>query len=142
MNTDVVSNLVLAGCGGILIGVSATMLLAFNGRVAGISGITNRLFLWKRGDVAWRVCFLLGLLGPAWLLFKAQPQFFGPPVTTPSRLMFAGLLVGFGTAMGNGCTSGHGVCGISRFSVRSVVATLVFMASAMFTVWWVKNFWS
>jgi uncharacterized protein len=118
----------LATAGGALIGLAAAVLIVFNGRVAGISGIAGGLFTPARADVAWRVTFLLGLV-IAPILYGAV---LGLPViqieaSTPT-LVIAGLLVGVGTRYGAGCTSGHGVCGLSRFSMRSLVATLTFMA--------------
>jgi uncharacterized membrane protein YedE/YeeE len=121
--------------GGVLIGLSATLLLLANGRIAGISGITNGLFTSSAGDKAWRACFLLGLVLGA----GSYVTFFGLTFESPQRelpmLLAAGFLVGFGTRLGNGCTSGHGVCGIARFSIRSLVATGVFLVTAIATVW-------
>lgn len=118
--------------GGVLIGLSATLLLWLNGRVAGISGILNGAMSPRRGEVAWRAAFLLGLVAAGGLymaLVPGAPQ----PRSDFSRagLVVAGLLVGFGTRMGNGCTSGHGVCGIGRFSTRSLVAVVTFMTTAI-----------
>ena len=126
--------------GGVLIGLSATALLWLNGRVAGISGIFNGVLFPKAGDVAWRLAFVVGLIGAAGLyiaLVPGAPQ----PRTDFSRvgLVVAGLLVGFGTRMGNGCTSGHGVCGLGRLSMRSFVAVLTFMATAMATTFVVRH---
>jgi uncharacterized membrane protein YedE/YeeE len=126
--------------GGALIGVSASILLAFSGRIAGISGIFGGALVPKRGDSAWRVWFLAGLIltGVAWRIFS--PASFGAPVAQPLSLtIFAGLLVGVGTQIGNGCTSGHGVCGISRGSKRSITATMIFMATAAVTVFIVRH---
>ena len=118
-----------------LIGCSAALLLACNGRLAGISGILNGVYPNSSFERAWRLLFLAALLGAAAVAF----HFF--PASRPHRMGFptgglvvAGLLVGFGTRMGNGCTSGHGVCGLGRLSGRSLVAVLVFMAAAMLTV--------
>jgi len=118
--------------GGLLIGLAASLLLVGYGRVAGISGIAGNLLL-GAGDRAWRVAFLMGLvlagLGGAWLLpvgSTASPR----PLAAVAA---AGLLVGIGTRLGSGCTSGHGVCGLSRLSPRSMVATLTFMASGAVT---------
>ncbi len=121
--------------GGALIGLAATLLWLMNGRVAGISGIVNGFFARAAGDTAWRAWFLAGLLvGGA--LYAAV---FGVPFDLRSDfsmplLILAGLLVGFGTRLGSGCTSGHGVCGIARLSTRSLVATVVFLITAMLTV--------
>src|SRR5688500_1142887 len=116
--------------GGVLIGLAATLLLWLNGRIAGISGILGGVLLPKTGDTAWRVAFMLGLIAAAGLYMALVPN--APqPRTDFSRagLLLAGLLVGFGTRMGNGCTSGHGVCGIGRLSLRSLVAVVTFMAT-------------
>lgn len=122
----------LALSGGILIGLSAVLLLWLNGRIAGISGIVNGILLPKRGETRWRVAFLLGMIGAAGLYMAFVP---GAPQPREdfSRmgLVVAGVLVGFGTRMGNGCTSGHGVCGIGRLSARSIVAVLTFMFTAV-----------
>lgn len=120
--------------GGALIGVAAALLLLLNGRIAGISGILGGLLRPVRGDAGWRIAFLLGLAGAPLLYMLFAPL----PVTHiaagPGALAMAGLLVGFGTRYGSGCTSGHGVCGISRLSLRSLVATAVFMATGFATV--------
>jgi uncharacterized protein len=120
--------------GGALIGFSAVLLFALNGKIAGISGIVGRLLTGARDDRAWRIAFLAGLvLGPlaaASLNVAFTPRIdAGIPV-----LVIAGLLVGYGTQLGNGCTSGHGICGLARFSPRSLTATLAFMAVAIATV--------
>ena len=126
--------------GGGLIGLSAAMFMLLNGRIAGISGILGGL-LGKReaGDTAWRLLFILGMvLAPlSWLLFDQMPSVqidAGYPL-----LIAAGFLVGISTRYGSGCTSGHGVCGISRFSPRSLVATLSFMATGFITVFVVRH---
>ena len=118
--------------GGVLIGVAAAMLLLLSGRIAGISGIVGGLFAPKRSDFAWRVAFVLGLL-------IAPVAMTAYPVERRidagfAVLALAGLLVGLGTSYASGCTSGHGVCGLSRLSPRSLVATLAFMAAGMATV--------
>jgi uncharacterized membrane protein YedE/YeeE len=120
--------------GGVLIGLAAALLVLFNGRIAGISGIVGGLLRPVRGDVTWRAAFVAGLvLAPlGWLLFGALPKLHvdaGLPV-----LVVAGLLVGIGTRVGSGCTSGHGVCGLSRGSVRSLAATATFMAAGFAVV--------
>jgi uncharacterized membrane protein YedE/YeeE len=120
--------------GGVLIGLSASMLLLFNGRIAGISGILNGLTQRSRaGDWAWRAAFLVGLMGAGAVCMHLLGQA-TPSPTRMSLLILAGLLVGFGTSVGNGCTSGHGVCGLGRLSKRSFVAVLTFMVTAIVTV--------
>jgi uncharacterized membrane protein YedE/YeeE len=117
--------------GGLLIGLAAAMLVLFNGRIAGISGIAGGLLTPQRADIGWRVAFLLGLLlAPvAFRLFGRLPF---PRIDAGfGTLLIAGLLVGIGTSYGSGCTSGHGVCGLGRFSLRSLVAVMVFMATGM-----------
>ncbi len=125
--------------GGMLIGLAAATLLLLNGRIAGISGIVGGLLHAKPGDSAWRLAFLGGLLSAPLVygLVRALPQVqveAGYPT-----LIAAGLLVGLGTRYGAGCTSGHGVCGISRLSTRSMVATATFMAAGFFTVYLVRH---
>jgi uncharacterized protein len=121
--------------GGLLIGLAVALALLLNGRIAGISGIVGGLVSPKAGDTGWRVAFVAGLLaGPlAYILVAGGP----PPVdvlASPPAILIGGLLVGFGTRMGSGCTSGHGLCGLALFSRRSVVATAVFFVVAMLTV--------
>jgi uncharacterized membrane protein YedE/YeeE len=123
-----------ATAGGVLIGLSAALFVLLNGRVAGISGVLGGLLNPVRGDLAWRIAFLAGLVGAPALygLFAPVPR----PETGASQgaLIAAGLLVGVGTRFGSGCTSGHGVCGLSRLSPRSLVATACFMAAGFATV--------
>lgn len=125
--------------GGALIGLSATVFVLFNGRIAGISGILGGLLEWPRGDIAWRIAFLAGLAG-APVLYQ---QFATMPAVQIEAgfpaLVAAGLLVGVGTRYGSGCTSGHGVCGLSRLSPRSLAATLAFMAAGFLTVFVVRH---
>jgi hypothetical protein len=121
--------------GGALIGASAALFLVLNGRVAGISGILGGLIHPARSEIGWRLAFLAGLfLAPlAYVAFGGSL----PPVNLTQSLgllVVAGMIVGFGTRLGAGCTSGHGVCGIGRGSPRSIAATLVFMATAILTV--------
>ena len=120
--------------GGVLIGIAAVLFALFNGRIAGISGIAGGLLKPERGDVAWRIAFLAGLVAaPA--LYKAVAGSW-PAVHIDAgvgRLLIGGLLVGIGTRYGSGCTSGHGVCGLSRRSPRSFTATVVFMAAGFAT---------
>ncbi|MFM8899293.1 MAG: YeeE/YedE family protein [Burkholderiales bacterium] len=125
--------------GGLLIGLAAALFVVLNGRVAGISGIVGGVLRPQRGDIAWRLAFVGGLvLAPLfWALFQ--------PLAAPRidadlpLLIVAGLLVGLGTRYGAGCTSGHGVCGLSRLSPRSVVATLSFMGAGFATVGWLRH---
>lgn len=120
--------------GGLLIGLASATMLVLNGRIAGISGIVGGLIDSRPADRPWRLTFVLGLLVGGLVAFMAAPQAFGSaPVSLPA-LVVAGLLVGFGTRFGSGCTSGHGVCGISRMSPRSILATLTFMATGAATV--------
>lgn len=124
--------------GGALIGLAVVILLIVNGRILGISGILSTA-LFGGGERSWRVAVLVGVFAAPWLymLFGGEmPQ--SQPRTVPLLIM-AGLLVGFGSSLGSGCTSGHGVCGISRLSGRSIVATLCFMASGFLTVYVFKH---
>lgn len=120
---------VSATLGGILIGVASTLLLWGSGRIAGISGIVGAIGTAAAGDRAWRVLFIVGLLVGGVAVLLVRPEALDATVHRPLPILaLAGLLVGFGTRLGNGCTSGHGVCGLSRFSKRSLVAVLVFMS--------------
>ncbi|MBC7599535.1 MAG: YeeE/YedE family protein [Polaromonas sp.] len=124
---------VQSALGGILIGLASWLLLAGLGRIAGISGIAAGVLVPVRGDTGWRWAFVAGLVlgGAATALLLQIP----PSASRPAWLLImAGLLVGFGSVLGSGCTSGHGVCGLGRRSARSLVATLVFMGSGMLTV--------
>jgi uncharacterized membrane protein YedE/YeeE len=127
--------------GGILIGVAAVMLMAINGRVAGISGILGRLLPpYQDADASGAAAFLLGLVAAPLIYAAAVGAPFAQTVSSDLGLMaIAGLLVGFGAALGGGCTSGHGVCGLARLSPRSLVATLVFMATGFATVFVVRH---
>jgi uncharacterized protein len=111
-------------------------MLLFNGRIAGISGIFAGLLRPVKGDTFWKVCFLAGLFTGGLLLriFDPHAYDFGI-IRSPAALALAGLLVGFGTRLGNGCTSGHGVCGVSRLSARSIVATVTFIATGAIVVY-------
>lgn len=121
--------------GGALIGLAATVLLVANGRIAGVSGIVAGILSRRRADVAWRVLFIAGLWLGGLVYWLARGELFHVEVQVGWPLVIAaGLLVGYGTRMGGGCTSGHGVCGIARSSRRSIVATLVFIAIAIATV--------
>src|SRR5437763_2057699 len=122
--------------GGIFIGVSASMMLLMEGRIAGISGIIAGLLKPVKGETAWKACFVAGLLAGGLLLRIVLPGAYDfGIVRSYGVLAVAGLLVGFGTRLGNGCTSGHGVCGISRLSARSRVATATFIASGALAVY-------
>lgn len=119
--------------GGLLIGLAAAVFLVFNGRIAGISGILGGLLRPRTGEIGWRTAFIAGMIiapfiyGLFWALPPIQME------ASNTTIIIAGLLVGLGTRYGSGCTSGHGVCGISRFSRRSIIATLIFMATAIMT---------
>jgi uncharacterized membrane protein YedE/YeeE len=126
--------------GGVLIGIATALLLHANGKIAGISGILGRSFFAPAGDLVWRLAFLAGLPLGAWLALRASGDALGFAIAaSPLRLVAAGLLVGLGTQLANGCTSGHGVCGIARGSRRSLVATAVFMATAAATVFAMRH---
>ncbi|EGU9028221.1 YeeE/YedE family protein [Vibrio parahaemolyticus] len=121
--------------GGILLGISATILLLVNGKIAGISGIMNGIMSPKKGDYSWRLLFAVGMIAGG----SISVLMLGVAVPSTANLSLgmviaAGLLVGIGTRLGNGCTSGHGICGMGRLSKRSIVATCVFMAVAGLTV--------
>ncbi|WP_374357392.1 YeeE/YedE family protein [Chitinimonas sp.] len=127
--------------GGILIGLAATGFAWLLGRVMGVSGIVAGLIWPRSSDRGWRLAFVGGLLASPWLW---QLAFHLPSIellASPGRLALAGLLVGIGTRYGSGCTSGHGVCGLARLSLRSLVATLCFMASGMLVVLFVRHVW-
>ena len=121
--------------GGLLIGLAAALLLLLNGRISGISGIVGGMLATKSSEVGWRVVFVVGLLLGAFIYMLATGG--AIPVRMQASvpvLVVAGLLVGFGTRLGSGCTSGHGLCGIARLSRRSIVASAVFFGVAMLTV--------
>jgi hypothetical protein len=125
---------VSAAIGGSLIGLSATLLWLTNGRIAGISGIVGSLWSPRTGDVAWRIAFVIGLIASPVLYAAAGGTI--PKFTVPASsviVIAAGLLVGFGTRLGGGCTSGHGVCGLARLSPRSLTATALFMTTGVAT---------
>lgn len=126
---------VSAALGGLMIGIAVAVLLLFNGRIAGINGIFANMFTKQSG---WRIAFIAGLAGAPWVyrLFAGQPDVV--IAADYPLLIAAGLLVGFGTRLGNGCTSGHGICGMARLSKRSFAAVAVFMVSAFLTVWLMK----
>jgi len=125
--------------GGVLIGIAAAMFALLNGRIAGISGVIGGLLKPAPGDVAWRAAFVVGLLSAplVYSLFAVLPELH---IAAPSgTLVLAGLLVGIGTRYGSGCTSGHGVCGLSRLSPRSLVATATFMGAGFVTVYVIRH---
>ena len=127
--------------GGILLGIASAAFILLNGRVLGISGIVGGLLAPRRADIGWRLSFLLGLLlAPTALTLLAPGLIRAPRIDAGTlTLIAAGLLVGFGTRYGSGCTSGHGVCGLSRLSPRSLVATLAFMAAGFATVFVIRH---
>ena len=128
-----------AVAGGVAIGLATAIFVLFNGRIAGISGILGSLLVPRRGDIGWRLAFVIGLLGSplVYAAFAALPR---PQIDAGyGTLVAAGLLVGIGTRYGSGCTSGHGVCGISRLSPRSLAATAAFMLAGFATVFVVRH---
>ena len=126
--------------GGILIGISAALLLAFNGRIAGISGILYNLLFnpLSSSERGWRMAFLIGLIGGGYLMLPVDFEL--RQGYSPILLIASGLAVGIGTRIGNGCTSGHGVCGIGLMAGRSMIATVTFMATGIITVTVLRNF--
>lgn len=125
--------------GGVLIGLAAAMFVLLGGRVAGISGIVGGLLRPRRGDIAWRIAFIAGLLVSPWLYRSVEPW---PEITVDASLpvlAVAGLFVGIGTRYGAGCTSGHGVCGMARLSPRSLVATVTFIALGFLTTYLLRH---
>jgi len=130
----------LASIGGTLIGTAAVMMMRFNGRIAGVSGILSGVFTQSSNDRLWRVLFLIGLViggaQPVLLLGMDKPD---KPIASIALIVVAGLLVGLGTGLGSGCTSGHGICGMARLSKRSLVAVLVFMATGAISVYVLRH---
>lgn len=120
--------------GGALIGLAASVLLLGLGRIAGISGIVGGLLSPTKGDVSWRAAFVIGLVLAGLVMWLVSPGSFSGSPRSLALVAVAGTLVGVGTRIGNGCTSGHGVCGLSRLSVRSLVATVTFIATGMIAV--------
>ncbi|GJJ03809.1 hypothetical protein RugamoR64_43470 [Duganella rhizosphaerae] len=120
--------------GGLIIGAAAAVLILFNGRIAGISGILGGLFSFPRKDMAWRLTFLAGLVAAPIIAGLLGRPAVADIQASWSEILCAGFLVGIGTRYASGCTSGHGVCGISRGSIRSLVATLTFMGAGFLTV--------
>ncbi len=130
-NQDYINALI----GGGLIGIAVTLMLYWNGRVTGIAGIIDFALKAMKGDILWRVSFLSGLaIGGVLITSTTTKYIIASSSASVLQISIAGLLVGFGTVMGSGCTSGHGVCGISRLSPRSIIATLVFIAAGVLTV--------
>ena len=125
--------------GGVLIGVSSALFILANGRIAGISGIIGGLLSRKPGDIVWRIAFLLGLIAAPAAIFALTGPITATIEANTEVLVIAGLLVGIGTRYGAGCTSGHGVCGLSRLSPRSLVATLAFMGAGMAMVFVMRH---
>ena len=127
--------------GGILIGIAASMMLLLSGRIAGVSGIFAGILFQQGKERTWRLSFISGLIAGGILLYHFNAEFFE---NSSGRgllaINIAGLLVGIGTRIGRGCTSGHGVCGIGRLSLRSLVATVTFVVAGMVTVFFVKTF--
>jgi uncharacterized membrane protein YedE/YeeE len=131
-----------AALGGVLIGLAATLLLLFNGRLAGLSGILKGVISpdSQKGEVLWRLLFLFGLISGAaiiYILYGNSP--IPRPNFPPLLLVTAGVLVGFGTSMGSGCTSGHGVCGLGLLSLRSLLATVTFLVVAILTTFVLRH---
>lgn len=125
--------------GGVLIGIASALFILANGRIAGISGILGGLLRPVRGDLLWRIAFLVGLLVAPAVVYAFIPYVAPTIEADTATLVAAGLLVGIGTRYGSGCTSGHGVCGLSRLSPRSLVATLAFMGSGVAIVYLMRH---
>ena len=131
----------LAFIGGGLIGLAAAGMLFTNGRIMGISGIVGGLLTPQRGNIGWRIAFVTGVILASFFLIKSDLLTFEAlPLRSNILIALGGLLVGFGTSFGNGCTSGHGICGISRFSTRSILATAVFILSGIIATYLLNNF--
>ena len=128
--------------GGLLLGLASAVLILLRGRILGISGIVGGLLPPMPADTVWRLAFLTGLAVSPWLYPLLMPAFLLPEPRLDTGFLLtvlAGLLVGFGTRLGSGCTSGHGICGLSRFSLRSLVATLTFMSAGAVTVYFMRH---
>ncbi len=133
---------ILSSIGGVLIGLAALGLLYFNGRIAGISGIVGGILRPSEGDTLWRAVFLLGLLAGALLILWLHPAAMAIQIdVTDPTVILGGFLVGIGTRIGNGCTSGHGVCGVGRLAPRSIVASILFFGFAVLTTYVVRHVW-
>jgi hypothetical protein len=128
------SSWLYASIGGVMIGAASSLLLLTHGRIAGISGITGSLLQRSTRDRAWRLAFLGGLVAAGLVASVIAPSAIGASVRSLPIVIVAGLIVGFGTRLGSGCTSGHGVCGMSRLSMRSLIAVATFMTTGALTV--------
>ncbi len=128
--------------GGSLIGLSTVLLLWLNGRIAGVSGIFHGLFPPRKNEFLWRVLFLIGLIVGS-LIYYLLPQIhFAPRTHYPIfLLLLSGFLVGIGTKLSGGCTSGHGICGIARMSSRSFIATIIFFIFGLLSVYFIRHIW-
>ena len=129
----------IALAGGALIGGGAAALYLLSGRIAGVSGILGGALVPRAGEIGWRLVFLAGLIGGGAIGAVVAPGAYGAPRGSSSLLIAAGLLVGFGTRLGNGCTSGHGVCGVSRLSPRSLAATALFIAAGIASTYLIRQ---
>ena len=126
--------------GGALIGLAAVLLMLMNGRIAGVSGILGGMMRFDKGEFGWRAAFILGLILTPIIYMRVTNSMI--PLTPPEPIgavILAGLLVGVGSQMGNGCVSGHGICGTARLSIRSIVATITFMLAGFITVYVVRH---
>ena len=133
----------LSSVGGVLIGIAVSIVMVFNGKITGISGIFYRSVITPQKAQNWELSFLAGLLVGGTSLVFLTPSVFGVPATeSPWISVLAGLLVGFGTRLGGGCTSGHGVCGLSRLSPRSMVATCIFIGFGVLTTAMLRHWWT
>ena len=129
-----------ATAGGALIGISVTLFLLFNGRIGGVSGIMSGVFFAPKIERIWRLTFLTGLIMGAFFFQLVVPEFNVLRQNYPLYLLgLGGFLIGFGTRMSGGCTSGHGICGIATLSIRSLIATLIFMATGIITVYILRH---
>ncbi|QDK44902.1 YeeE/YedE family protein [Bdellovibrio sp. ZAP7] len=138
---NMMQSILMALAGGALIGLAASLMLVLNGRVTGISGIANGLLTLQKGDYLWRATFVVGLIAGGVVLAYFQAEMFAnTSARSEVMIAIAGVIVGFGTVLGSGCTSGHGVCGISRLSPRSLIATIIFMLVGMITATILKSF--
>lgn len=125
--------------GGVLIGLAVAALYFFNGRILGISNITAELLNPASADKTWRLVFIAGLIAGGFAIMLWQPAAIGASPASTGLLILAGLCVGYGASLGRGCTSGHGICGISRLSPRSIIATVTFMCTGGVTVYFVNH---